>query len=143
MRKLLPYALVLTVLLAGAATAGPASAAALPGLYTTYGGDYRVRPRAFSPSGDGTFSFTAVRWTRLTATSGRATATEHRNDCRPTCAGGRFHTRRAQLRFAGVRSAHGRPIFTRFSNGRAWFDLPDGSWARGRAAGRITAGAGA
>jgi hypothetical protein len=117
-------------MLAGTMVAAPAARAgvALPGLYTTYGGDYRVRPRSFSPSGDGNFAFTGVRWTRLDATSGRATATEHRNDCRPTCAAGRFHTRRAQLTFGAVRSAHGNRIFTRFSNGRRWYDLPDGSW---------------
>jgi hypothetical protein len=123
MHKSLLYAVLVTLaVLAPAAPAGAATA--LPGIYTTYGGEYRVSPAAFSPSGDGNFAFTGVRWIRLTATGGRATATEHRNDCRPTCAGGRFRTRAARLTFASVRVVAGRPLFTRFSDGLRWYDLP-------------------
>jgi hypothetical protein len=65
-----------------------------------------------------------VWWTRLTARVGYATAIEHVNDCVPTCADGRFHARRVELTFTAVRPYRGNLIFTRFGDGRRWYDLP-------------------
>jgi hypothetical protein len=95
-----------------------------PGLLKSYAGAYGFKPRSFTPSVDGSFSFTRVNWTGLTTETGRATAIEHVNDCVPTCAAGHFRVRTVSLTFTTVRPYHRNWIFTRFTDGHGWYDLP-------------------
>jgi hypothetical protein len=130
MSKLRTYALMTAVVLAAnlflspAAEASPTVGAVRPGLLKSYAGAYGFKPRSFNPSADGSFSFTRVLWIRLTPSAGYATAIEHVNDCVPTCAGGHFRAGRVALTFSAVRPYHRNLIFTRFSDGRRWYDLP-------------------
>jgi hypothetical protein len=123
MSKLRMYALTAAIVFVSPA-AGAAGPPARPGLLMSYAGEYGFKPRSFSPSVDGSFSFTRVDWTGLTARIGHATATEHVNDCVPTCAEGHFVVRRVELTFTTVRPYHRKWIFTRFTDGGGWYDLP-------------------
>ena len=50
------------------------------------------KPSRFTPTGDGSLFFTAVRWSAYGGSVARATALGHADDCNPDCAHGSFHT---------------------------------------------------
>jgi hypothetical protein len=117
-------ALAANLFLSPATEASPMAGSIRPGLLKSYDGAYGFKPRSFNPSADGSLSFTRVLWGRLTPRVGYATATEHVNDCVPTCADGHFRVSRVALTFTAARPYHRNLIFTRFSDGRRWYDLP-------------------
>lgn len=102
-----------------------ASGTQLPGVPRYYGDYYVVfGPTWFNPSGDGSWYFTNIHWTSRGTTSGRATATEHMNDCIPYCAAGHFHTRSTVLTFSGVTQHHGANMYRKFhSSHSSWINL--------------------
>ena len=99
--------------LTGVAAAGPAEAAARkPGVVVDY--DYhkiKVKPKTFRPYKDVYFS--GVRWTKLTKSTGKATAVQHINTCVPDCAAGNYRKARVSLKFNRVRLSDCRKVFTR------------------------------
>lgn len=55
------------------------------------------KPRRFTPTGDGSLSFSRVRWSSYNGSVARATALGRANDCDPGCADGTFYKRRARV----------------------------------------------
>jgi hypothetical protein len=91
----------------------PMKGTQLPGVVSAGHGYYvTYKPSTLELSGSGSWYFTRLRWTKLSRTTGYATAIEHSNDCEPNCAEGTFRTRKVTLKFSRVRSHHGAPTFT-------------------------------
>jgi hypothetical protein len=76
----------------------------------------RYRPRrVVIACGDRSFYVDHVRWTTWTDHGARGAGTAHVNDCRPTCAGGHFHSYRGvtvRLAFPRFCQAHNDYEFT-------------------------------
>jgi hypothetical protein len=93
--------------------AGPAQAAApKPGVVVDYAyHKIKVKPKTIQPFKD--LSFSKIRWTSLTKSTGRATAVRNVNTCVPDCAAGNFKRTKVTLKFTRVRSSDCRKVFTR------------------------------
>ncbi|WP_067494977.1 hypothetical protein [Actinoplanes sp. TFC3] len=93
------------VAFSGAVSAVPAAAAAKPAVIVDYGvtpAKVKVKPATFRPYKD--VEFTSVHWTKLTATTGAATAVQRVNTCKPSCADGNYKSDKVTLTFSKVRS---------------------------------------
>jgi type 1 fimbria pilin len=94
-------------------SAGPALAAKpKPGVVVDY--QYhtiKVKPKTIEPFKD--LYFTKVRWTKLTNSTGRATAVQNFNTCLPSCAEGNYKRTKVTMKFTRVRSSDCRKVFTR------------------------------
>jgi hypothetical protein len=104
-------ATVVAVAFAGL-TASPAQAAAKPGVVVDY--DYhavKVKPKTIRPYKD--LNFTKISWTKLTGSTGYATAVRNVNTCVPNCAAANYTHTKVKLKFTRVRSSDCRKVFTR------------------------------
>ncbi len=105
--------------LAGSASAGrlaPASRGAASGrVYIAAEGcrGHRFMPRkVILACADGNLYVTGLGYSSYGGGQAKAKGVFHLNDCRPNCAGGRFHTRGGTIRFFDVvRCADGRRYF--------------------------------
>ncbi|MEV4347870.1 hypothetical protein AB0J83_25725 [Actinoplanes sp. NPDC049596] len=89
-----------------------AAVPAKPGVVVDYAsGVVGIMPKTFRPYKD--VVYTNVRWTRLNATTGDATATRGVNTCRPDCAAGNYRRTPVRLHFTGVKVAGGERVFSR------------------------------
>ncbi|GAA2601234.1 hypothetical protein GCM10010435_95780 [Winogradskya consettensis] len=96
--------------------AGPADAAAAkPAVVVDYGSAKvvtKVKPKTIRPYKD--VSYTSVHWTKLTGSTGYATAVRKVNTCVPDCATGKVKSDKVSLKFTRVRKASNhRNVFTR------------------------------
>ena len=94
-------------------TANSADAAAIPpGVVVDYAHHtVTVRPVAIRPFKD--LSFSGIRWTALTASTGQASAVQHVNRCIPDCAAANYEHTRVELSFTKVELSDCRTVFTR------------------------------
>jgi len=111
---------------AAAASKPPRIAGCIPGTPST------VRPgKIIVACGDANFYFTNLRWSSWNAKQAVAHGLAQLNDCKPTCAGGHFHTYRSTVTLSRARScSDGTRAFTRM----AWLfqgTVPSGMKARG------------
>jgi hypothetical protein len=103
MNKIKAILVMVAVLLAGvfAATAAAAPAgAAAPRTYqdaNEYLPDASYRPHTIWYSGDSTWYFTNVHWTKWTHSEAVGYGWDHQNDCVPGCAQGHWHKRWAKI----------------------------------------------
>jgi hypothetical protein len=71
----------------------------------------KVKPKTIRPFKD--MYFSSVRWTKLTTSTGHATAVQNVNTCRPTCADANYKRTKVRLKFTRVRPSDCRKVFTR------------------------------
>jgi hypothetical protein len=97
---------------ASTALASTALAAPATGVVTQYWQHtVKVKPATIEPFSD--LSFIGVHWTKLTRSSGAATAVQHVNTCSPDCAAGKYRNTAVRLAFSRVVTSDCRPVFTR------------------------------
>jgi hypothetical protein len=109
--RVVAVATVVAVAFAGL-TASPAQAAAKPGVVVDYAyHTIKVKPKKVRPFED--LDFSNIHWTRLTGSTGYATAIQNFNTCIPSCAAGNYKHTAVKLRFSRVRSSDCRKVFTR------------------------------
>jgi hypothetical protein len=73
-----------------------------------------VRPGSIVVAcGDGNFYLTGIHWTSWGRTAATGIATAHRNDCKPYCAAGHFHTYVVAITLSKPRACKGRAVFVR------------------------------
>lgn len=113
--KLSRLAAVTTAVVVASAglSAGPAQAATpKPGVVVDYADHtVEVKPKTIRPFKD--LYFSSVRWTKLTTSTGHATAVQNVNTCQPSCADANFKRTEVTLKFTRVRPSDCRPVFTR------------------------------
>lgn len=114
--------LLVTAIAIGALLALPAAAAArLPAVLTQLKPPFQLRPAVISYTGDGTGLVGGrdgrsvrhpghLRWKRYTRRRGIGRGLLWLNDCRPSCAGGRFHSTPVKVRASSPRHGHFRRL---------------------------------
>lgn len=97
----------------GVVATGPAHAApARPGVVVDYASHtIKVKPKVVEPYKD--LYYTGVKWTSLTSSTGRATATRNVNLCKPDCAAANYQRVRVRLTFTDVKLSDCRRVFSK------------------------------
>jgi hypothetical protein len=90
---------------AAVGSSGAAEAAAKPGVVVDYGNDpvvVKVKPKTIWPYSD--LHYSNIHWTKLTNSTGYATAIRHINTCVPSCADANYRNDKVRLKFTRVRT---------------------------------------
>ncbi|MBG0564106.1 hypothetical protein [Actinoplanes aureus] len=110
--RLAAVATAAALTLTGISVAGPAEAAAKPGVVVDYDYDkIKIKPKNFRPYKD--VHFSNVRWSSLTRSTGYATAVQNVNTCIPDCAAANYEKTKVKLKFNRVRLSDCRKVFSR------------------------------
>jgi hypothetical protein len=118
--KRLPFVVAIALILAvGAASA----AAALPGLPSEATAPPKVKPKVLIYSGDGSaffagpkklsHSFGSLKWSSWTSTGASGSGANWLNNCKPSCAGGKFTGYAVTLVASSPKVIGGKDVFTR------------------------------
>lgn len=100
------------VALSGLSAAPALAAAPKPGVVVDYAEHtVKVKPKTIRPFKD--MYLSKVRWTKLTTSTGYATAVQNVNTCKPSCADANYKRTKVRLKFTRVRLSDCRKVFTR------------------------------
>ena len=108
-----------------AASGASAALAAVPGVVAE-GPGAKVKPKQIVYTGDGSglfagatkvskTNFGSIHWSKWNKTKAVGSGGNWLNDCKPSCAGGKFHSYPVTLKLTRPRTVSGKHIFTRMT----------------------------
>ncbi|MEV4643118.1 hypothetical protein AB0J80_37850 [Actinoplanes sp. NPDC049548] len=109
--RLAAVATAAALAVSGMAVGSPAQASAKPAVVVDYAyHTVKVKPAAIWPFKD--LNYSGIKWTSLTSTTGKATATRNVNTCKPTCAAGNYKHTKVKLTFSKVKLSDCHRVFS-------------------------------